>query len=253
METRIIRAIVNRFPSVAPLLKGRARWIAEASRPLYTGANGFLYNSTTLAELISGGKTYDYFLQNLARLIRSVYDNNLGGEFIDIMANLISGQLTQAYEQAWKDEEGEGELPDYLSASLENAILGQYEHVDQFYRDIVDARVDETSIDPLLARATLWAERWTEAYNTAVALITSANGGNLAWELGETEEHCETCAALNGIVARASEWEELGVHPQGAPNELLVCRGWHCDCRLSPTDKRRSPKAYNTIMNIVSK
>jgi len=233
VNTNIIRSLVKNIPELMPHLTDKVRWIFHAQGGEY--------------------KTYDYFLNNLTRLIQSVYDGNLGGGFIDTMANLISGQLTQAFEQAWSDEEGEGGLPDYLSSALEDMILGQYDHVDQFYRDIVDARVDQTPIDPLLARAPLWAQRWIEAYNQAVALITTENGGNLIWQLGETEQHCASCSTLNGIVARASEWEELGVRPQGAPNALLECDGWHCDCSLSATDKRRSPKAYESIMNAVNK
>lgn len=231
MQVQIIRQVVKQYPDVIPYLNNRARWILATPDI----------------------KTYDYFLSELSRMIRNVYNGNMGGDFIDIMANLISGQLTQAYTQAWKDEEGEGELPDYLAQSLEAQILNQYDYVDGLYRDIVDARVDQTSLDALLARAPLWAERWNEAYNTAVLLITSENGGNLIWELGATEQHCPTCAGLNGIVARASEWEALNVKPQNAPNDLLECGGWRCDCSLTPTDKRRSPKAFDSIANIVSK
>lgn len=228
----IIKVTVKRFPEIVPQLEGRARWIAV---------------------MYSDHKTYDYYLQQLERLIRSVYNGNLGGDFIDVMANLISGQLNQAFEQAWKDEGTEEDIPDYLTTAAEDLILSQYDYVDQLYRDIVDARVDETPVESLLSRAPLWAQRWTEAYNQAVALIIAEMGGNLVWELGATEDHCPECAALNGIVARASEWEELGVKPQNAPNDLLTCGGWRCDCSLTPTDKRRSPKAYESIMNIVSK
>lgn len=202
---------------------------------------------------VDNTKTYDYFLQQLEGLIEGVYDGNLGGEFIDIMANLISGQLTQAFEQAWADEEGDGDLPDYLTGPLEEMILGQFDHVDQLYRDVVDARVDEQPIDALLARAALWANQWTSAYNEAVRLITLENGGNLEWVEGDTQDKCETCLALNGIVAPASVWDELGVHPQGFPNDVLACKGGHCDCKLEPTDKRKSPKAYDLILAAVSR
>jgi len=227
-----IKTLVKRFPAVVPHLSGRARWLAH-SRGEY--------------------KTYDYFLRQLEGLVRGVYAGNIGGAFIDTMANLISGQLNQAFSQAWKDEGTGGAFPEYLQSAAEALILTQYEHVDQYYRDIVDARIDKLPIDSLLARAALWAQRWTEAYNQAVALITAEMGGNMVWTLGATEEHCETCAGLNGIVARASEWDELGIHPQGAPNDALECGGWRCDCSLTPTDKRRSPKAYESIMNTVSK
>jgi hypothetical protein len=213
-------------------LVGKARWIAFARDGEY--------------------KTYDYFLTNVQRLVRDVYFNRIGGEFIDIMANLLQGQITQAYQIAWQTEGGDGVMPDYLSSAAEDDILKQYDYVDQYYRDIVDARVDQTPIDPLLARAELWANRYNESYNRAVGLIMAEMGERLVWELGATEEHCPTCAALNGIVAFASEWETLDVHPQNAPNGKLTCGGWKCDCKQTPTDKRRSPDAFTTIMNIVT-
>lgn len=234
VQAQTIRAVVSRFPAVLSSLAPKARWIYHAAHP-------------------AAYKTAGYMQSTIERMVRNVYNGNMGGEFIDVMANLISGQLRQAFRQAWKDEEGEGNLPDYLDTALEEMVLSEYEHVDGYYRGIVDARVDKTPIDPLLFRAGLWANRWTDAYEQARHLITMENGGNEEWVLGETEQHCPECAALNGIVARASEWDQLGVHPQQPPNDILTCGGWQCDCRREPTDKRRSPKAYNTILNIVSK
>lgn len=230
-----IRAIVSRFPAVIPHLTGKARWAA-----LSTGR-------------AADYKTYDYFLHELERMIRNVYNGNLGGEFIDIMENLIIGQLTQAFEQAWEDAGDGTEFPDYLQSPLEEMILGQYDHVDGLYRDIIDARVDGTPLEPLLARAPLWANQWNTAYELALSLILQQQGGNQIWVLGETEKHCTTCAALNGIVMSAREWAELDVHPQGAPNGILECGGWNCDCSLEPTQQRRSPDAYTTVLNIVSR
>jgi len=91
-------------------------------------------------------------------------------------------------------------------------------------------------------------------------LITAENGGNLEWKLGATERHCPMCKGFDGIVARASEWEALDVHPQGAPNPALTgelngekgCEGWLCDCSLTPTDKRRSPGAYGRIEAVLA-
>ena len=77
--------------------------------------------------------------------------------------------------------------------------------------------------------------------------LTADGKQRMKWELGETEEHCETCAALNGIVAFAREWETLGVHPQDAPNNKLECGGWQCGCTLTPTSQRRTSDAYGRI------
>jgi len=227
-----IREAVAQVPQVKPLLSSKARYILACAPIEY--------------------KTYDYYLNQLNGLVRGVYENNLGGDFITIMANLISGQLTQAYQQAF-EEQGFTDfvLPEYLSSSLEAMILGQYDHVDKFFRDIVDARIDETPIAPLLVRAQLWAQRWTEAYNEAVRLITVNSGGNLEWIYAPEKEHCPECESLNGIVMWASEWDLIGVKPQNAPNSALTCGGWKCGCALVPTDKRRSPNAYGRVEEII--
>ena len=234
---RTIRSAIKAYPIVIPHLTGRARWVAFAAGGEY--------------------KTYDYYLQQLTRLITSVYNGNLGGEFIDIMANLIEGQIYQAVNQAWLDSGMDGSLPDYLVSLADDIVLGQYEHVDQLYRDIVDARVDGTPLAPLLARAPLWANQWNVAYREAIQTINFENGGNLVWRKGQTEHGCQTCADLDGIVMFASEWEELDVHPRGYPNPKLECNGGgpagYCDCELVPTDQRRSPNAFATVMNIVTR
>ena len=85
---RTIRSAIKAYPIVIPHLTGRARWVAFAAGGEY--------------------KTYDYYLQQLTRLITSVYNGNLGGEFIDIMANLIQGQIYQAVNQAWLDSGMDG-------------------------------------------------------------------------------------------------------------------------------------------------
>ena len=132
-----IRQVVATFPEVRTYLTGRARWS--------------LYRPTEY-------KTYDYMLSVITGLVNGVYSGNVGGQFIDTMANVISGQLTQAYQQAFEDEGfTEFALPDYLAQSLEDMILNQYDYVDSFYRSIIDARVDGTPIAPLLQRAELWA------------------------------------------------------------------------------------------------
>lgn len=263
ISTRTIRALVSRFPAVVPHLTGKARWIAYTADvgPLYDKKDGGFYIPGSIAYnewlRLRDIKSVEFFQRTLERMVANVYNNQIAGEFIDLLANLISGQLTQAFEQAWTDEGDEGDLPPYLADALEEMILNQYEHVDQYYRDIVDARIDQTPIDPLLSRAADWAGQWDVAYREAVRLIQLQNGGNMVWRKGETESGCSTCASLDGIVMSAREWQELDVHPRGYPNPKLECEGGgpanHCDCTLEPTDQRRSPKAYSMVIDIVSK
>jgi hypothetical protein len=256
ISIRLIRAIVARYPAVVKHLTGGARWIAFTFDvdPIYDEKDGGFFFPKSISYnkwlRLRDFKTYDFFLTTMERLIRSVYNNQLSGEFLDIVANLISGQLRQAYNQAWEQSGLPGAFPSYLQEDLMNLVVGQFVHVDQLYKDIVDARIDETPIGALLVRAPLWANRWNEAHNRAAHLIRVANGGLEMWMLGQTEEHCDSCSKLNHIVAYAQEWQMLDVHPQQAPNKKLECQGWRCDCMLVPTDKPRTDRAFEKIRKI---
>lgn len=229
----IIKSVISRIPAVLPHLRGRARWIASA----HVGAEEY--------------KTADQMQGRIENLVKALYKGTItAAAFVDSMAALISRQITLAYREAWNDEGDGGKIPDYLTSASDEAILAQFDFVDQYARDIVDASIDKTPIDPLLSRAALWANRYTENYNNAVALIALQNGGKLEWVYGDTD-HCETCQSLNGIVAFASEWNEIGVKPQTAPNDMLECGGWKCQCYLEPTDKRRTKNAVEKIRVII--
>lgn len=196
-------------------------------------------------------KTYDYMLGVIMHSVQSVYNGWMGGEFVDVLQALIIGQVTQAYKMAWEDDGNtDFVLPDFLQVALNENIARNtnFDFIYQYYTDIVDARVDGTPIEPLLARASLWANRYNEAYSEAVALIATRTGGKLLWILGRTEQHCETCRQLNGIVAYATEWELAGCYPQNAPNDALECGGWRCDCTLLPTTERKTRNAFERIM-----
>lgn len=99
------------------------------------------------------------------------------------------------------------------------------------------------------ARLDVWANRWEDIKNRAI-LETGEKKAKYIWVYGDTD-HCETCIALNGIVAWAEEWQESGVHPQSPPNTSLECGGWRCQCELIQTDNRRTPRALQTIMRAV--
>ena len=196
-------------------------------------------------------KTYDYYLATIQNLVRNLYDGYIGGEFRDILSNLVLGQLSQAFEQAARDN-GVLELNQDMFNRLMDMVTSERLHIEDFYRAVVDARVDKTGIEPLLVRADLWARRWQDAYNEATRMIEAERGGKLVWRLGATEQHCTTCAALNNLVAFASEWEQARLRPQSPPNGALECGGWRCDCVLEPTDRRRSPDVLARLFDIAA-
>lgn len=236
-----ISGIVSAVPAVLPLLSQKARYIyfaqmADDSEPI---------------------KSFEDFAKRLGQLVQAVYDGKLAGGFVDAMAALISRQITLAYREAWKEAGDDGPLPEYLTAAADDAIVNQFGFVDDYYKAIVDARVDGKPVDPLLTRVDGWAKQYDVSYKDGLQLINLENGGNLIWKKGATEHGCATCAALDGIILSAREWQSLDVHPRGYPNPKLECGGGgpvgNCDCELSPTDQRRSPKGYDSVLNIVTK
>jgi hypothetical protein len=198
-------------------------------------------------------KSLPFFTKTIQRLVRTLYDGFIGGEFVDILKNLVSGQMRKAYAEAWKEDGTGGPMPEYLTKAAADLASEQAQYVDGFYKAIVDARTEKTSIEPLKVRGDLWANRFNQAKNDAEAMIAEQNGGKLKWELGATEEHCATCAELNGKVAYAVEWNLLGLHPQGAKNDLLECGGWQCDCSLIPTDERKTTRSLTVLQGIAAR
>jgi hypothetical protein len=229
----VIKTVAALYPEFIPLLEGRARWIAVAA-------------TAPMDEV----KTEEQYLTRLVSLVRRLYAGEIGGGFVDEMAALLSRQIFLAHRQAWRDEDGKGDIPDYLQENADEMILSEFDFVDAYYQDILAARLDELPIEPLLARAELWANRYNDAYNVAILLIAAENGGKLEWKFGDAE-HCDTCRELDGMVLFATEWQELGVVPQNPPNALLKCGGWQCQCSLNVTDKRRTPKGFAQVLNII--
>jgi hypothetical protein len=220
---------------------------------LNLGIENFLTRKARWLIAVPDIKSYEYFLRTILHLVNSVYDGYIAGEFIDITASLIQGQLTRAYQEAVEEAGLDiDQMTPEMNGELEEIILNEFNYVDRFYRDIIDARINETSIQPLLARAELWANRFNDTKNKAALTIKAQFGGRLEWVLGATEEHCETCARLNRLVAFASEWRQSGIFPQNPPNPVLECGGWKCDCKLQDTERRRSPKVLETLMDIAT-
>jgi len=217
MLNNLLPVLIRRYPAVIPHLRG---WFY---------------------------KSYDYYLRNLQNLVNNVYDGYMGGEFVGILSNLVLGQLSDAFETAAR-EEGLLEVTQRMFNAMMVMVNEERTHIEPFYRDIVDARVDEKPIGPLLSRCDLWANRWNDAYNEAKRQIALEFGGKLKWVLGPTEEHCETCGPLSGVVAFATEWEASGLKPQGS---MLVCRGFRCQCKLEPTEQRRSPVHRRALLETV--
>jgi hypothetical protein len=196
-------------------------------------------------------KTVGHFTRVLKKAVLDFYRGDIdSGAFLDTMINLVDSQFHRAWNQGARDV---GFDPKEMTDDDKLQLLFRIDKEAPFILDfaiaVEEARINETSINALYARVDLWANRFNEVENEARVYFGSKMGLNphLVWRLGATEQHCSTCATLNGTVATARQWEMSGIRPQHAPNNRLECGGWNCDCRLEVTDE---PLSANGIPGV---
>lgn len=201
-------------------------------------------------EVLKSIETYD---RQLWKYCLDLYRTGDGGEFLDRFIVAIKNQMTRAWNEGAREVGVEPEeMTDIDLNELKAIIDSEYDHVIDLGDAIQRARSGtlEEFRQEFRRRIGLWVNRYTDVIGRARVYF----GGKtrLKWTLGKTEEHCETCAALNGIVAFADEWEQSGIRPQSPPNAILSCGGWQCGCSLEITDQRRSPDALGRLMDIAT-
>ena len=82
-----------------------------------------------------------------------------------------------------------------------------------------------------------WIEQRADGYTSSVVGVYNAgimfakNSKMLTWVLGPTEEHCKTCASLNGKRHRASWYLSRNYIPR-QPGAAMNCGGYNCKCSL---------------------
>lgn len=194
-------------------------------------------------------KTYAFFQRVLSRDVRALYaDKITRAEFVDGLADLLEQQMRRAWNEGMRanGRDPARDMTDEWESIFQELVVEQFAFVEQFADAIVNGRLAELGVDQFVARADLWANNYTSTVNTAT-LVTGFADAGYAWRLGRTEEHCETCAALNGIVATAEQWLEqaqAGIEPQG---DALICGGWRCDCRIEITDEPLTPGGIPSV------
>lgn len=194
-------------------------------------------------------KTLDYFIRVLMDWVNDLFTGEVTeGEFVDRLADLIDQQLTRAFNEGMRANGLDPllDMTEEYQQALQEIIANEYQYVDAFAHDVA---TQNGSLAQFQNRAQMWANRYNDVVNQA-KLLTADGADRYEWVMGPTEKHCSTCGALDGLVATAKEWEISGFKPQG---DMLECGGWQCKCSLQPTDRRRSPKVLDTLLNIGTK
>lgn len=202
--------------------------------------------------LIATLKTVNWYDRAMWSAVRDLYNGNIGSmEFETQMIDMIQNQMRRAWNEGMRSLGLDPEtdmLPEW-DAQLQDIMLSELDYVSPLAQDILQAVHAGDPVDQFHSRVDMWTNRYNDVVNQAIQMCSEA-GQKLQWQLGATEQHCDTCAQLDGLVAYASEWEEAGIHPQQPPNNMIECGGWRCDCSLNPTDARRSPNVLDHLLAI---
>jgi hypothetical protein len=194
-----------------------------------------------LSANIDALKTVDYFRRVLRKSVLDFWRGDIDvSTFLDKMIYTVENQLRRAWNEGMRAvglDPKEDMTPEF-QAILDGVISKEFDYILNFAQAVQDARDEEKPIEPLYQRVELWANRYNEVVN--LAKTETGSQVKFVWELGRTELHCSTCFGLNGIVAFGYEWKNSGYKPQAAPNAMLECGGWRCDCRLNQTTRYRT-------------
>lgn len=205
-------------------------------------------------------KTINQFRARLWTAALRLYNGGRDAAFQASFVRQIDDQLTEAWTVGAQDvgvERDEMEAEDFNV--LELLINNETPFIERLINDIIATREGGMMPDKFNsqfgARVDLWANRYTEVRNRA--RVHFGQKSRLVWRLGATEEHCPFCSAYEGIIAFGYEWERAQVHPQTPPNPALTgevggekgCQGWRCDCRLEPTTRKRTARAFQRILD----
>jgi hypothetical protein len=156
-------------------------------------------------------KTEAMFLRQLWNYTLTLYRDGDETAFLDDMIASIRNQLTRAWNEG-ADAVGvtAEEYTEQDNASLETIIQKEYDQVISLADAVLNARANLMATPDFRAQFKPRVEMWANRYGDVVNRAKAHFGGRmkLEWVLGETEEHCETCNRLNGIVAWAKEWRQ---------------------------------------------
>jgi len=162
-------------------------------------------------------------------------------QFYETMSVAINRRMPEAFlegtSQCGVESENDWNNDEWITIGL--IVQEELKHLTDVSLWIMENSQDQGGkLDTILARAELWVNRYRDTVNEGK--IRACSDMKLEWQLGPTE-HCRYCAALEGVVKRASFWVGHNVQPQKPPNPAMPkpdgCGGWGCECALVETTK----------------
>ena len=168
-----------------------------------------------LIEDINALKSLDQLMTAITNDVHSLYSRAMGRrDFVRDMTGVITNQLNEA----WKTGADEmmvlpEDMTDEDKAYIQGIVDNEVSYLSGLADDVQQAQSDQAGWEQFETRLDIWGNRYNDVINQARLYFGQQE--RLVWNLGATEQHCESCAALNGIVAFG------GAHPgMGSPMRL---------------------------------
>lgn len=149
---------------------------------------------------------------------------------------LLRGDISEEVYKEGMREAGSSNPDDDFDAEDALAVRGwsdnQADYVDGFAKDVWAASgvgADENARDAILARVDTWVDSLRSLGDAGKASILT--NIPVTWKLGETEEHCKTCAQLHGNRHRMKWFTGRDYVPR-KNGAAMDCKGFKCLCSL---------------------
>lgn len=140
-----------------------------------------------------------------------------------------SESFTDAVYEGYAQAGAELPLSDDTQAWLTQRIAEERGHIESMFDRL---KAEWEGIDPIteaFARADGYARTLDAMYSEAQ--LRGMKNQMVTWILGDTEEHCDTCATLAGKKHRISYLVANNYIPR-KPDAGMDCKGYQCDCKI---------------------
>lgn len=163
-------------------------------------------------------------------VVNAAFEN--GGSITRDMRSLVKNAVENAYFEGLAEG---GISPDEMDEEdAQNIVqldLTQQSFIPAFSADVRKAARDGTTEakNAIIGRIDLWTASIAAAGQAG--LNSAKRNEMVTWHLGATEEHCSTCANLDGQAHRRKWFDSKNYIPR-KPGAAMDCGGWRCLCTL---------------------
>ena len=141
----------------------------------------------------------------------------------------VSEAFTDAVYEGYAQAGAELPLPADIQAWLSPRIAEERGHIESMFDRLKQEWEGLDWIKEAYARADGYARTLDAMYSEAQ--LRGMKNQMVTWVLGQTEEHCETCATLAGKKHRISYLIANNYIPR-KPDAGMDCNGYRCDCKI---------------------